>query len=580
MNKRIWDRAMILAAAIGFTVVMTAKATVYTVNLVAGTYECTNSTTFTPNGVPGPQDDIVYGVLPWASSMTLNMSDTQQVNQIVFTNAIQGNNHSFNFGLSNRVNIIKSFRQNKGGNDHLIVTPNSKTLTLTEFHDLGLYRGNLSSGNVNSYWDLQGDVKITYHSDLVVSYGNAFGGGQIFTNATSVYLARNIASISNKCEWIYNPVSGNLNQPAYNIGRSDNQLQSWTVAPGSHPILICNPSQQSVGIQKTGTGPVSMPDVDLFISANLDCGISSNGLGNHGGFTRGGIITANSLTIDASPSSAKRSIGIIEHIALDGQAGLNSGGTGNGHAFSLVTSNQVLSARVNNLGATSLIDVGRIAIEPEGGDVYLDSFGTGLVDLNICNNNRDEHVHTNSVALTANTLNLATTNCSLSDRCTWDNADSSSGGILEFRGHFISRSTRTNDFRLDFTTVRAIDGWTNDLQRFECMSRDLGAADPGTNNFVLGKLVLGQAATGTTSKVTLHLRDQFDNNVSDAQPEVVYAKNLALYAGSILYLNGCKLYHKNSGTWQLATAGTFATGDGTGIIRNSPKPTGAVLMVK
>jgi hypothetical protein len=94
-----------------------------------------------------------------------------------------------------------------------------------------------------------------------------------------------------------------------------------------------------------------------------------------------------------------------------------------------------------------------------------------------------------------------------------------------------------------------------------------GNVDPGINNFAIGSLILGQTSTGSTSRVELMLRNQYDNHRGDAgAPEAVYVSNLTMYANSVLYLNTFNLYYKNSGTWQKATAGSFAPGDGTGRI--------------
>ena len=136
----------------------------------------------------------------------------------------------------------------------------------------------------------------------------------------------------------------------------------------------------------------------------------------------------------------------------------------------------------------------------------------------------------------------------------------------------------TNEFRVDHTTLRAIGGGTNSLQTLECMSQDQGAVSAGfTNNFAFANLILGQTGAGATSIAFLALGDAYDNNRSDANPEVVYVTNLKLYANSILYLNGFKLYHKTSGSWQAATVGNFSYGDGSGRIAAQALPQGTYI---
>lgn len=579
----LWVAGILAAIMLGTA--FTAQATSYTVNLVAGDYHWTNAATFTPNGVPGIGDDVVFGALPYSSStMNLYMDGDQEANSLTLTNAAQANNHNFIIS-TNRINIVKCYRQNKAGNDHSITLNDKCLLRLTEFHDLGLYRSRIPVPNSDAEWRFEGAARITYHSEYADA--SAGGGGWAcvlnFTNASSVYLARNANSISNNCEFICTRATGNdyRNLGTVRIGRGDNAAQVWTVGAGSHPVLYVLPSGQSTALAKCGAGAVTMPDVDLFIAvAAFDCGISSNG--QYSGATAGGTISANSLTVDATRSTAARTVGIVEHLLLDGQAGLEAGGAGNGRAFSVVTSNQNLKVQINNYASVPTINVGQIEVAPNGGEVYLNSVGTGTVQLNIGNNNRDVHTYTNSVAVIANTLNIASTNSYLSDRCQWQDIDANANANLEFRGDFISRSTLTNLWRTDSSTFRAIGGGTNKVQYWECMSQDNGTNAPGTNNFALAKLIVGKTATGSTTNTILSLRNLYDNNTGDSgAAEAVYVTKLEIYAGSQLHLNGLNLYYKNSGSWVKAVESQtpFPSGDGTGYL-GAPPPLGTVIMVK
>jgi hypothetical protein len=218
-----------------------------------------------------------------------------------------------------------------------------------------------------------------------------------------------------------------------------------------------------------------------------------------------------------------------------------------------------------------------IEIAPSGGAFYLDgSAPAGRVALECY---YPAAVRTNA-CLIANTIDLASPRTYITDRDPNNDTVANAGGTIEFRGDLINQSQLTNEFRLDSSTLRAIGGGTNAIRRFECASRDVGARDPGTNNFALGRLVLGQRSSGATGAVKLLLCDQYDNNTADAAVEALYATNLALYANSILCLNGCPLYCKNSGAWQRVYAAPFPDGDGTGQVWDTPQPpTGALMTV-
>jgi hypothetical protein len=542
-------------------------------------------TAWTPNGVPTIYDTVtITNQIPWAGGWALTLDAGWAADTINASNTTAGmNSHVLAVGADGAVRVFNVNNNSTYiGGQYQWSQNSATTVSMTEFNNIGSVLGGWwFGGGGNATWSWQNAAQITYFTGIA----NTLPGHLIFTNATSVNLKRSSTAPnsgvygSTNMEIIVNTAANG--GVSWFIGRADNQPQPWTVSGGGHPVLKVYASQGSAAIQKTGRGNVSMPDVDLFLDGSRDGGISSTGLGNHGGGTAGGIIAANSLTIDATPSAGTRFIGIVEHLLLDGQAGLDAGGAGNGRAFSAVTSNQNLLVQINNIGSVPAIDVGQLEIAANGGEVYVASVGTGTVCLSICNNNRDEHTHIASVAVTANTLNLASANSYLSDRCRWQDIDANANGNLEFRGNFISRGTLTNLWRTDHTTVRAIGGGTNAVQYWECLSQDLGAVSAGfTNNFALARLVLGQSAPGATAKVELALRDQYDNNTADAAPEAVYVTNLTLYGGSILYLNGFNLYYKNTGSWQKAVPGTFAPGDGTGKIRSFLTPPNTVLIMR
>lgn len=92
--------------------------------------------------------------------------------------------------------------------------------------------------------------------------------------------------------------------------------------------------------------------------------------------------------------------------------------------------------------------------------------------------------------------------------------------------------------------------------------------------------MVGQDYLGATGTVTLRLGDAADNHTALATGEVLYVQDLQLFASSRVVLNGRTLYYKNSGSWQEASVGTFADGDGTGRIVAHWPPAGTVVFVK
>lgn len=564
-------RRHLTAAARVLVLVGTATgwAGIFASNLTNGqSKNWSDATAWSPaGGPPGLSDTATFtNFLPWAQSWTLTLDSGWAADTInVTTAAQQYNGHILALSAGGTVNTLNlTLNQIAGGNGFYFQHSNSNTMAMTQFNQLGTVFGTwLFAAGSNATWAWQNAAQITYFTGTT----NTLAGHLHFENATSVNLQRSSATPnagiygSANVETIANTAANG--GVSWFIGRSDNLTQTWTVGGGGHPVLLVNPSQYNAMIQKVGTGDVSMPDVDLRLNANLDGGISSTGLGNHGGLTAGGTIFANSLTVDAAASSAARTVGIIEHVTLDGQAGLNGGGSGNGRAFSAVTGNQNLLLQVNNFGALSTLEVGRIEIAPTGGEFYLGSTGTGKVQLNIGNNNRDDHAHIGNVAVTANTINFASPGTYLSDRCLWQDLDANANGILEFRRSFLNASTQNTLFRMDHTTLRSLGSGM-----FEAPSADWALAGPGTSNYEIASLILGKDATNASSPAWLMLQD-VANNAPGTGAEALYVDSLQLFNGSLFETRGLPVYFKNSGSWQLAVPSTitpFAYGDGTGFL--------------
>lgn len=188
----------------------------------------------------------------------------------------------------------------------------------------------------------------------------------------------------------------------------------------------------------------------------------------------------------------------------------------------------------------------------------------------------------NKPVIIANTIHIADTNARFYDG--WDVSDPH-GGVIEFRGDFIN-ATRNSSYSLRYSTMRVIGTDSAVAQAFEAPQDDQGAVDPTgvTSNFGLAKLTLGiqyNPGTGgfTTNAARLYLTDTYTNGTGPAA-EALYVENLQLYGGSTLYLRDLHLYYKNSGSWTLATVGSFAYGDGTGSIRSAWPIHGTVIQVR
>ncbi len=561
-----------------------ANATEYSVNVAAGTYEWTNAASFTPNGVPGIADTVVYNATLWGSTMTLNFNSNQSVGVMIFTNANAAHSHTLSVGNNTTAGVFRMYRQNQTATAAAASTPSGNALTITEFHDLGLYLGIASCGENGSRWKFTGDAKITYPTaDNTANPYRGWASVFDFSGATSVYLARNPNAASFAVEEIR--TRGPNATYCLQFGRSDNGVQTWTVEAGSHPVLRHSENGNICGVSKVGTGDVLMAEVDLDFPIYSSSGLNKNGDGwviPAADNMYDGTIRARSLTVSNLTSTAAKVMHVGGRLELAGQAGLEAGGAGNGHALHLKAGAYDLGF-FNLMGSwTSTFQP--IEILPAGGDVYIESTGAGKCYIRTCSQARDDggtKPRTNAM-LIANTINLASTNSYLTDRNALQDDDGNAGGVVEFRGDFINRSTETNLFRTEATVLRAIGG-LSDVQYIEAPSQDLGTSGPGTRNFELKRLALGQNAQGTTAFTRLVLRDAYDNHPVDAQPEALYVTTLELYAGSELFLNGVKLYCKNSGSWVQAPLGSFTPGDGTGKIAAQwplPPPSGAVFTIR
>ncbi len=420
-------------------------------------------------------------------------------------------------------------------------------------------------------------AQITYHTTNITELSCQAN----FSGAASVHLARSTALTTTTVETIANLAGNTL---PFAIGRCDNGKQTWTVAAGSHPLLCAVDGSQSMGFSKVGTGDVMMPDVDLAVIPNVghSTAISASGFAScYGEALYGGTLYANSLQYSraGSVNVTTARFDVVGNLVLGGQAGRQAGGAGNGRAFSLVSpTNGLTRFKIGSqstyiwhnipLGNAAAL-AGHLTITPAGGDFYLYAPPSGAVRLELYSGPSNRA----NATITANTIHLASPSVTIDDRDPNNTNDVYAGGTIEFRGDFVSQCTDNNNFRLDHSTLRVIGGGTKAMQSWECMSSTNQPTEPGTNNFVIGELALGQTSTGSVNKVELVLRDQNDNNTGDAgRPEALYVGSLTMYAGSVLYLNGRTLYCKNSGLWLRPPLGSYTAGDGSGRILDTPPP--------
>ncbi len=531
------------------------------------------------DGVPDSDDTVSFNQLPWSQTWTLTLDAGWAADTLNMTSA-NVNNHNLNVTADGNVRVFNANNSNYTRNGLGWRQNSATTLTMTEFNNIGDFLGTWQfAGGGNATWAWEGAAQITYFTGVA----NTLAGHLHFEDAESVHLQR---SATTPHEPTYGTANVEVIQntaanagTSWFIGRSDNQTQTWTVADGSHPVLKINPSQNSRMLAKVGRGDVDMPDVDLFLNAtSYNGGISSTGVYDHGGGTAGGVISANSLTVTAANVSGTRYVGIVEHLRLDGQSGLDGGGTGTGRAFGAITGNQNLRVQINNIGSVATIDVGRIEITPGGGEFYVGNTpgGTGTIEINVNNDNRDDHTHIANVAITANTVNLASPNAYLSDWNHWQNSNVNAKGIVEFRGSFISQSTRNTLWQTQKTTLHAInDGSLG--HTFELMSADLGLAGPGSDNYLIEKLVVGRDAAGGDYTSTLVFKDNYDN-APGVGAEALYVGTLEMYNGSTIWLSRMNLYYLDDGDWTLATPGAYTLNGSNGWIMFVPEPSSLALL--
>lgn len=457
----------------------------------------------------------------------------------------------------------------------------SYTLTVSELHSLGPETPSWAVSCVWGIFAFSGEAVITYNTKAM----NEMCSANDFSAASSILLQRSVASASLTTETLASASGGN--RTPFTIGRADNQAQTWSVASGSRPVLLARANSQNEAFKKVGTAAVHMPDVDLLTAqgAANNAGLSSNGrMAGAGTALYAGTVYANSLSYvrDNHATVYDRRFDVVGTLSLDGQAGLQAGGSGNGRAFDVTSNtNGLTTVRIGSLspvGNPGQAKRGRVETVGTGtGSFYLNGpTPAGRVKLEIyC-----PAAERPNPFVIANTIHLASPRVSINDRDPNNDTDANAGGTLEFRGHFINASQQAADFRTDKSTLHCTAGWTNTASIIECPSQDLGTAGPGASNFLLNKLIVGKAADAVTGQKRLMLADDYDNNTLDAEPEALYVNTLELHAGSEIVLQGRNLYVKNSGSWVQAIPGAFAGGDGTGrIIRKIPND-GTTVLVK
>jgi hypothetical protein len=527
-------------------------------------------------GVPTLSDTAVINDLP-SGSFTLGLDPGWGAKNL-FLNSASAVQHFLSLASDGYVKSLTWNSSSPAGYVGLFWEGGGYKVTVDQFRNVGPNVPNGRWIGGSGAYLFTNAAQIVYHTTNATDLACLadFGG------ASSVHLARSTALGTTTMETL-GAQSANAQPPTY-IGRRDNGVQTWTVGAGNHPLLRAQ-NAYGYSLAKVGTNHVDMSDVDLWCvcAANVSYGISSSGAAAGAGTALyQGEIRANSLTFTRTESATvyTQSFDIVGALVLDGQGGLQAGGTGNGRAFSLVSNTngqtRLRFGSHSSPGNAGLAKRAQVSITPAGGEFYLNGAApAGSIKWEIYNTAAER----TNATLIANTINLASPRAVINDRDPQNDTDANAGGTLEFRGDFVSQCTDTNNFRMEFSTVRTIGGLTNEVQYWECMSQDLGAVPAGfTNNFALGRLVLGQTSAGATAKADLVLRNQSDNNLADALAEAVYVTNLTMYANSCLYLNGFNLYYKNGGSWQRAVPGAFAPGDGTGRIREIwPVPSGTTF---
>ncbi len=524
------------------------------------------------NGVPTISDAAVVRTLA-SGNFTLNLDAGWNAKSLTL-NSIASAQHSLNVA-NGYVETLTISNASPSGFNGLFWEVGASKVTVSKFRSVGYNTPNWRSTAWTSILAFTNAAEIIYHTGDLFNFANKYD----FSAATSVVLAASTARATTTAEML-GPLGGNIAPPLV-IGRNDNGMQNWTVAAGSHPLMRVTHYTQGSVISKVGAGDVNMPDVDLYIPFGNNCGISPDGAYGFSGGLYQGKITAHSLKLDGGGAVY---FSVCGQLVLTGQGGMQAGGAGDGHALNVsIAGTNELNVNIGSgyWGGLSWTP-GKIECLPTAGDLFLScSNPTSQLKFVTCGFNRASTPNSSQVSIVANTINIANTNVYLTDRSPdGEGTDSYAGGQIEFRGEFICRSQLTNSFRLENTTMRVIGGGTNAIQQWECMSST--SAGGGSNNFVIGKMVLGQTATGSVSKAELMLRDLYDNNTGDAgAPEALYVTNLTMYANSILYLNGSALYCKNSGSWVQQPTGRYSPGDNTGYILNIPRTaSGTVFTVR
>ncbi len=521
-----------------------------------GNNEWTNPACWSPStGFPAnPADN---AIISNASPMILANAGWGADTLTIISTANSG---QIRYRANGTINVINT-SNTVGASGFDVLSDAAGTLTLREWNDLGPTPTPCGYAGPSHTWMFTNAAQITYVGNATNTLVDAFD----FSGATSMTLKRNGAvSPTSNGEVIRN---GNVGGCLFVIGRNDNGTQTWTVPSDSHPLLWVETSWPTfAGIKKVGSGDVNMADVDWAVRLKDQHGALAID-GTEGSYKTAylGTVNANSFAIDNKDSTSLRRFQMSGKLVLDGQGGRQGAAAGNGHAFSMVTSSNNLMVYLHTQGDPNSggQNKGRLEVAPGGGDIFVNSTGSGLAWLEV--SARSSQRNTNNPSLIGNTINLASTNAYLTDR-SYESPSYAQGSVIVFRGDFINQSARTNEFRLDNSTLSCVTGGTNEASFFECPSKDIGASDPSTNNMAIGSLILGKSYDGSTAAVKFALRDNFTNNAGSVKAEAVYVTNLTMYASSALYLNGYNLYYKNSGSWVLAVPGPFAPGDGTGAI--------------
>lgn len=543
------------------------------------------ASTWTPLGTPGSGDTVNLVPNHWPAGLTLTC-DAGWGASVVNVTANDGNDCNLTVAAPGTVGTL-SWNDTYNFYSWKLNVNSGAPLTLTQFSDIGPYMIR-ASGALDARWNFTGAAGIQYNTNNFITAGNSgtvprtanqYAGMLDFSAATSVHLQRNPASTVLGQE-VISTWSGSNNAWLITIGRADDGIQNWSVGAGAQPALMPGGSSQDAGIRKVGLGDVHMENVDLIFDLTsthgADDGKAISGDSKLWGPAYSGTVYANSLAVTAAAATTtRRELQVLGRLVLDGQTGLQAGGTGSGRAVNVVTGNYDTYVKMNSgyWGSTSAF--GTLEAAPGASEFYFGSSGTGKVRLNVCNDSRDAHGYINTPTLIANTLHLGPT-AYIDDKNDWTGAVVNSG-LLEFRGRFVNESTQNALWLTEKSTFRAIGG--AGIQSFEAPSADYGLAGPGSGNYLIDRLVFGQDSAGGTGMTWLHLDDAF-GNAPGAGAEAVYVNTLELYDGSLLELRGLNLYYRNSGAWQLAVASAlvpFAYGDGTGFILVPEPATGAVL---